>query len=345
MRKLVICILLLFALSIPVCAMEYTAPAAPEEVEDLMPVEPESFGRDLWTVVRNALAVLQPKVADAAYVCLRLAAAGVLMSILMTFQSSSRPVEFAGIVIMATLLLGSANSMIRLGAETVRQLSDYGKLLFPVLTAALAAQGGSATSAALYAGTAAFDAVLGSLTANILVPMVYIYLLLSIAACATGQEMLARMGESIKGAVVWGQKTVLYIFTGYMTVTGVITGATDASALKAAKLTIAGMVPTVGGILSEASEAVLVGAGLMKSAVGAYGAAAICAIWISPFLQLGVQYLLLKLTASLCSVFGVKPAVQLIDSFSGAMGILLGMTGTACMLLLVSTVCFMKGVG
>ncbi len=346
MRKVVITVLILLFLAVPGYAMEYTAPAAPDSVQDLMPVEQTSFGSDLWTVVKNALDALHPKAAEASGICLRLIAATLLMSLLLAFPGNSgRVVEFAGILVIATLLLGSANSMIRLGAETVKELSEYGKMLLPVLTAALAAQGGAASSAALYAGTAAFDAVLSSLTANVLVPMVYIYLLLSIAATATGQEMLSRISDSIKGAAVWGMKTVLYIFTGYMTLTGVISGATDASALKAAKLTISGMVPTVGGILSDASEAVLVGAGLMKSAVGVYGAITLCAIWISPFFQLGVQYLLLKLTGALCSVFGVKPAVQLIDAFSGAMGMLLGMIGTVCVLLLVSTVCFMRSVG
>ena len=52
---------------------------------------------------------------------------------------------------------------------------------------------------------------------------------------------------------------------------------------------------------------------------------------------------MLKITAALCGVFGVKEASDLIGDFSGAMGLLLGMTGTVCLLLLISTVCFMKG--
>ena len=36
---------------------------------------------------------------------------------------------------------------------------------------------------------------------------------------------------------------------------------------------------------------------------------------------------------------------NLIAAFSEAMGLLLGMTGSICIMLLISTVCFMKGVG
>ena len=137
----------------------------------------------------------------------------------------------------------------------------------------------------------------------------------------------------------------LYIFTGFIGVTGVISGTADATALKATKLTMSGMIPVVGGILSEASEAVLVGAGLMKNAAGTYGLIAVIAIWITPFLQIGIRYLLLKLTASVCGVFGVKQVSALTGAFSDAMGLLLGMTSAICVILAISLICFMKGVG
>ena len=145
--------------------------------------------------------------------------------------------------------------------------------------------------------------------------------------------------------MTWSLKTILYIFTGYLSITGVIAGTADAAAVKAAKITISGVVPVVGGILADASEAVIVGAGVMKNAVGVYGLLAVAAILITPFLQIGAQYLLLKLTAALCGVFGVKEASDLIEDFSAAMGVLLGMTGTVSFLMLISTICFMRGMG
>ena len=145
--------------------------------------------------------------------------------------------------------------------------------------------------------------------------------------------------------MTWFLKIILYIFTGYMGITGVVSGTVDAAAVKATKLTISGMVPVVGGILSDASEAVIVGAGVMKSAAGVYGLLAMIAIWISPFLQIGLQYLLLKATAAVCAAFGEKRVTELVQCFSSAMGLLLAMTAVVCVLLMISTVCFMKGAG
>lgn len=323
-----------------------TAPTVPEGVADFMPGETADFGGSVWMILQKAFAKLNPQIATAAGICLCLVAVVMLISILRQMPGKTLSVvEFAGVLAVTALLLQQTDSMIRMAAQTVMDLSEYGKLLLPVMTAALASQGGVSGSAALYAGTAVFDAILSSAIARLLIPLVYIFLALSVACAATGEELLVKLRGFIKWLMTWGLKTLLYVFTGYMGLTGVITGTADEAAVKATKLTMSGMIPVVGGILSDASEAVIVGAGLMKNAAGVYGMLAIIAIWISPFLQIGVSYLLLKLTAAVCESFGVKKLSTLIQNFSEAMGLLLGMTGAVCILLMISMICFMKGMG
>lgn len=346
MKRLLMLLILVAVLTTPVSAMEFTAPSAPSDALELMPAETESFAQGLWTVIKSAIVKFAPDLTAAAGSCLGLTAVVLLASLLNAMPGSSKKViRFVTTLALSTILLGQANAMINLCAKTVREISDYGKLLLPVMTAALAAQGGTTGATALYAGTALFDTVLSSIISNLLVPMVYVFLALSASNSATGEDLLKKLRDFIKWLMTWSLKTILYVFTGYMSITGVITGTADAAAVKAAKLTISGVVPVVGGILSDASEAVILGAGLMKSAAGIYGLLAVAAIWITPFLQIGAQFLLLKLTAVLCGVFGVKEASDLIEDFSSAMGLLLGMTGTVSFLMLISTICFMKGMG
>ena len=88
----------------------------------------------------------------------------------------------------------------------------------------------------------------------------------------------------------------------------------------------------------------LAGAAAVRSTAGVLGLLAILAITAAPFLKLGFQYLLLKLTAALCSVVGSETHTALTESFAQAMGLLLATTGTCCLIQLISTVCFMKGV-
>lgn len=344
MKKLILIGLLVFLMAIPVRAIELTAPSAPKDAQELMSPQSNNFGEDLWYIIRSAMGKLYPQITRGSAVCLSVIAAAMLTSLFGSFPGASKRVtELAGTIVVSCLLLSSANTLIHAATETVTALSEYGKLLFPVMTAALAAQGGITSSAAIYTGTAIFDAVLCALISGLLVPMIYVFLALAVANSALGEDLLKKLRDFLKWLISWGLKTILYVFTGYISVTGVVSGVTDQAALKATKLTISGVVPVVGGILSDASEAVLVGAGVVKSAVGVYGLLAVIAIFITPFLQIGVQYLVLKLTAAVCGVFAEKSITGLIADFSAAMGLLLAMTGTVCLLLLISTVCFMKG--
>ena len=323
-----------------------TAPPLTGSGAELMPAHTTSFGEGLLELLRKAFYTLRPDLAEATRICFGILAVVLLISIVKLLPGAKEnTADFVGAVGISTLLLGSSNALVKLSVDTVQNMSHYGKLLLPVMTSALAAQGGVTASAALYAGTALFDTILCSLLTQLLIPAVYIYLTLSVACAATGEALLKKLSGFVKWLSVWILKTVLYVFTGYMGITGVVSGTTDAATLKAAKITISGVVPVVGGILSDASEAVLVSAGIMKNAAGIYGILAILAGFAGPFLRVGCHYLLVKFTAAVCSVFGAKRTTELVSDFSAAMGLLLAMLGSVCLLQLISTVCFLRGVG
>ena len=326
--------------------MEITAPEVPNHATDVMPVQTEDLLSAFLELAQNVVRKLFPEIEKCTDICSMIILCIMILSVLNTFSGKiKRIIDLVGTLQISSILLMNTQSMISLASETVNQLSEYGKLLFPVMTAALAAQGGITTSTALYAGTAAFDTVLSNVISKFHVPMVYMFLVLSVAHSATGEVYLKKLFDIVKSIISWTLKIILMVFTTYMSITGVISGTTDAVALKATKVTISTIVPIVGGILSDASEAVLVGAGLMKNSVGMYGMIAILAMFLEPFLKIGIYYITLKLTAMICSVLGTKEIAGLIETFGTAMGMLLGMTGAVCLLLMMSVVCFMRGVG
>lgn len=340
-----ICSVILSVLLIPVSAQTFTAPEAPQAAQKYLPKENSTFWDDFRYVFKSAVNDLSPHFSQALSICISVLCVVLLMSIIHTINSDTQSIiNVVATVAIGVLLISPVRSLVALGTQTVQELNEYGKLLIPVITAALAAQGGVTASAAMCTITTFFCSLLTSLISKLLVPMVYIYLCLSVASRALGEEMLEKLKGTVKWLITWSLKTVLYLFTGFLTVTGVVSGSADASAVKAAKLTMSGFVPVVGGILSDASEAVLVGAEVMKNTIGVYGLLAILALWIGPFLQIGVQYLLVKVTAGVCDVFGSKQTSGLVQDFSGGMGILLAMTGAECIILLISIVCFMKGI-
>lgn len=310
-----------------------------------MPKTTESFGEGLLYVIKSAISAIKPGIAKAAGLCVCVIGIVMFTSLFGGISSKVQQVtRISTAVGIGILLLQTANTLVDKGAATVQALSEYGKLLIPVMTAAMAAQGGINASTALYAGTTIFSSLLTTVIARLIVPLLYVFLCLAISNSALGDDLLKRMRDFVKWIMTWILKGVLYIFTGYISITGVVGGSADASMIKAAKLAISGSVPVVGGILSDASESIIVSAGMMKNAAGIYGILAIAATWIGPFFDVGVQYLIMKGTAAICSTFGFKGATELLQDFSTAMGFVLAMICSISVLLLIGVVCFMKGV-
>lgn len=346
MKHLLILVALFSVLCLPVQAVQLEAPSVPNSGAEFMPEATDSLGEAVAEMLENLISQLGPLSTEAFKTGAQLLAAALLLAVAAVWNGRlPLPLKPIGALAGCMLLLGNSKSMLQLATNTIQELTDYGKLLFPVLTTAMAAQGGMTASAALYAGTMVLDTVLASLISGAMLPAVSGFLALGVGFAVTGETILKRMRDFLRNGIAWFLKALLTAFTAYMSITGVVSGTTDTAALKATKVTISTVVPVVGSILSDASEAVLVGTGIVRNAAGIYGILAILAVSLVPFLKIGLQYLVLKAISSLCMILDAGGLREVVEDASTAMGLLLAMTGTVCLLLLISTVCFLKGVG
>lgn len=347
MRRVLIFVILGILLALPVRAMEFEAPAPPEAAAQLLPKEADSFGEGLWNLVREAAELVSPSLTEAAGCCLRVFGAVLLVNLVEQFSPgiSKSALELAGTAAVAVLLLEPSASLIELGLQTVGELQDYGKLLLGVMASLLAARGGVTASTALYVGTTFFNTLLSAAVTMVFLPLLWMYLALSIVHGALGESLLGKLRQFLRWLMEWALKLSLYIFTGYMAITGVVSGTADAAAGKAAKLAISGAVPVVGGILSDAADAVLLSAATLGSGAGIWGILTVLAIFCTPAIRIGCQYLLLKLTAAASESLGTLRCAALAGDFAGMMGLLMALVSTQTVLLLIGTVSFLSGVG
>lgn len=338
-------IILVSAIPVRAGAQELTAPAAPKEAEALMPEEDASVGDALLSMLKKALPSALTELRQALKTGVAVFSCVFLVSILQSVDCSASASEIAGAVCISSLMLHNSRALIGLAVETITEISEYSKLLLPVMAAASSAQGTVTSATALCVGTSVFTAFLNNVLRSILVPVVYFFLAAAVANCALGESALKNIRDQLKKLSTWFLKTVLTVFLTYMSLTGAVTGTADKTAVKAAKAAISTVVPVIGKNLADASEALLLSAGLVKNTIGIYGIYVFVAIFLSPFIRIGAHYLILKGTAAVCAVIGSKPLTELIEDFCAAMGLLLGMTGTMCALSVIGTVCFLKGAG
>ena len=253
-------------------------------------------------------------------------------------------VTLAGVLAVTAACAGSLHSLLRLGSETLDQVRVFANVLLPAMTAATAATGAVSGAAALSGATVLFSDLLINLTDRLLLPLVYAYLALRAADAAVGGESLGRLAGLVSWIITNSLKWLVLGYIAYVSVTGVISGSADSAKIRAAKLALSGAVPVVGSIFADASETVLVGAAVLRTGLGVFGMLVVLGICAYPFLRIGAQYLILKLSAALSAAIGEKRLVGVIDAVSSCMGFLLALTGTQALMLLVSCVCAMKAV-
>ena len=260
-------------------------------------------------------------------------------------QEGVQAAELAGALAITALTMTDVAAMIGLGRETLRRMDDFAQALLPVMAALTAATGRVSGAAVGQGVTVLFSQLLLDAMDGLLIPLIDGYVAVSCAWAAVDSPGLKKLGELMKGAAALILTGLLLAFVGYLTASGAIAGSVDAAAVKTAKLAISRAIPVVGGILADASETVLAGAGVLRGTVGTAGMLVVLAICLTPFLHLGLHYLVYKAAAALCALIAQPRLSGLIDALGGAFGMVLGMTGAGALVLLVSVASALTAVG
>lgn len=261
-------------------------------------------------------------------------AAALLCALLKDNEKTGAAATLLGALTVLAACTGNLRTMIGLGTQTISDLHQYTALLLPAMTPLLAASGKLHAAATSGFAMVMLEALL-SLVTKLLVPMLYLLLLLCAAEEGLGMKNLSKLRELLHWMLVTAIKGVMYGYTAVLSVTGLIAGTLDTQKLRTLRSVIAGMVPVVGNLVSEASGSLLSAASLLKTGVGLYGMLAVFGIALGPFLQVGLHYLLLKLAAALCGLFGAGSVAALVEKLGQVLGLLLALTGIACLMSLM----------
>jgi len=253
-------------------------------------------------------------------------------------------VSLGGTVAVSAIAISNVHSFIGMGTETLMTLSDYSKALLPTMCAAAASAGAFTSASAKYAATALFMDVLINAATNVIMPLISIYLAAVIANAVLAKDSLANVAKLLKWVCTTGLTLLVLAFTTYLSMTGLISGKADEFATKLTKTALGTVLPVVGSIVSDTAETLVVGAGMLRNAIGVFGFLAVAAICLTPFLTLGMHYLVYKGTAAFSQALADKRMSELISDVGAAFGMLLALVGAGGMMLFFSVISSMKAV-
>ena len=341
-RVLIFCALALMC-AVPALGVEITAPGLDqvwEEAEGYGVSQKDSLDQGLSNLFSDVLGQAGALFRVSLATAMKLIAVVLLCSLAESVKAGEglQAANIAGALAITALTMTDKAVMIGLGRDTLGRMEDFSTLLLPVMAVLTAATGHVSAAAVRQGATVLFSQLLITAMDRLLIPLIYAFVAVSCAHAAVGNPGLKKVADLLKSAITFVLTALLLAFVGYLTASGAIAGSVDAAAVKAAKLAISRAVPVVGGILADASESVLAGAGALRGTVGAVGLMVVLAICLTPFLRLALQYVVYTGAAALCATVAQPQLAGLIDAIGSAFGLVLGMTGAGALVLLVSLV-------
>ena len=251
-------------------------------------------------------------------------------------------IEICAACTAATLLTGGMDSLVTQTSNAVYRLSDYSKAALPTVYTAAAVSGSVSSAAVGYAQAVLALDVMMSLSQKAVIPLIYATVSLTLADVVFPNPVLTALGKFTK----WAAKTLLtavtLTFTALLGMSSLISTKVDAAAIKTTRTLISGVLPVVGGMLSDASAAVLAASSAVLSCMGAFGLIAVCAMCAGPFAVLTIKTMLFKAVAAVAESAQSSRLQQLFTGIGSAVGLLMGLLGANTVMLFLSIAAAMK---
>lgn len=349
MKKLLLIILFAFMLTGSCYAEMYDEAelrdALPEYAEDLVGSGDHAEG-GLDGLVDELKSSVSDNLGSALKKAVAIIAVTVICSMLNIFSDDTPDyVSLGGCAAIAVISISDVNSFINSSADVLNSISVFSKALLPAMCTAGAACGTIGSATAKYAASVLFMDAFVTTAQYVIMPLIYAYLAVHIAAVAINNKSLMSVSKLIKWLTTSLMTLIALAFTAYISLSSVIASGGDAVASKFTKTAISTVLPVVGSIISDAASTVVAGAEALRNTLGVFGMLAVLAICIAPFAVMAVNYLTYKAAAALIQVFRADKLSTLTDGIAGAIGMLLGLIGCCAVILFISIGISIKAVG
>ncbi len=229
---------------------------------------------------------------------------------------------YVAYLLLFSVLTGSFITASTMAAQTISSLLDFMKAMVPAYFMAVAFSTGAGTSMVYYQTTLVLITFVNVLLVKIIIPLINIYLVVTMANNLSKEDMLSKFTELLETIINWGLKTLLGVVIGFNTVQGLIMPVSD-KIKKSMVLKAAESIPGVGDIFSGAAESVI-GAGiLLKNAIGVAGVVVIVSLCTVPVIKLAVMTLIYKVSSAAVQPISDKRMLKCISASADACLLLL----------------------
>ena len=235
-------------------------------------------------------------------------------------DSVSKIAYYIQYILIVTLLMKNFSDVITSVKTAVQNMTDFLKILIPLLSSLIIATGNITTSGVIE------PILLGAITfisifiTDVLIPLILVSTSLGIISKLSSYVRVERLSKFLSKSSVWILTTVLGIFIGLASLEGGLTSNVDNITKKASKSVISASVPVVGSILGDAIDTIIGYSNMIKNATGIVGIFIILSICLKPIINLVTMIITYFLGAALCEPIADGKVVELIEEMGRTFG-------------------------
>ncbi len=264
--------------------------------------------------------------------------AAIIDAIKHSFNSEQYNNVFEAVTVLSTagVILSGAIGLVNQVIDKLEQTNQFILSFIPVYSGIILASGKPLTAAAYNGALFTAIQVITTICAQMLLPLISIYLAITIVCSVGNMVNISSIGTSINKLVVWVLSFCMTIFIGILSIQSVIATGADNIGLKATRFAMSSFVPVVGGAIGDALASVYGALGLLKSTVGSFGIITVAVSFLPILIDIVMMMLILNITVILADILAVTSVSSICKNISRVLGLLLGIMLCFIVMIIIS---------
>lgn len=257
-------------------------------------------------------------------------------------KSVSQVTYFVELILIITLIISTFSNCISLVKNTIQNLVGFSNSLIPILMTLMLTTGAITSAGMIQPILLLLINFIGNAISNFILPVVLISTSLNIISQISDEIKISKIPKFLNSATIWVLGIIMTLFVTVLSLEGSLTQTVDGVTAKTTKAAVSTVIPVVGKILGDATDAVIGCAGILKNAVGFVGVIVILGICLSPIIKLTILTITYYLASALCQPIADAKIVNLLGSVADTFKTLLAIIFCVTVLLIVGLTIVIK---
>ncbi len=236
---------------------------------------------------------------------------------------AAKAARYAGVLTVMFFLAADLREYVALCNSAVADMSSLMQGIFPMLTALLAAVGGTAGSVLYQPAVMAAAGSMTMLVSRVTMPVAVSVAMLTMVGSLSESLNVSKLCKLFRLVVEWTLGFGFTVFIGIMSVQGLSAAAVDGISIRTAKYAMDNFIPIVGGMFADTVDTLVGCSLLVKNALGSLGLILLMLKLLMPLMRTVAAMLLYRAAGALLQPMCNSPLCRAVGEYANVFTLLI----------------------